>query len=132
MVSQAIRVRSIRNRITQLRQNTYASTGDYGQAVLSVSLDIEALQQVVHQTTDGWAILLNDPEFRRSGQQFRVGLAAMQDLAKILGDEVIVARMMQQAGPRERAQLSAELQFLMSQEQISRERFQEYRVRPGI
>ncbi len=132
MVGQAIRVRSIRNRLVHIRQVNYEATGDYSQAVLAAASDIDVLQQIVRQTTAGWIILTNDPEFRRNAQEFQLGLAAMQDQAKILADEVVVARTMRQAGPLQRQELNRELLRLISQEQISRERLQEYHVRPGI
>src|SRR5581483_11004548 len=61
MVTQAMRLSTIRTRITQLRQQRYQATGDYAQAVLSVAPDVENLQQVMHQTSAGWNILSRDP-----------------------------------------------------------------------
>lgn len=132
MVGHAMRVGSLRNRLIQLRKMNYEKSGDYAEAVLAVAPDIESLEQVVHQTTEGWAILANDPEYRQGAQQVQVGLGSMQEQARILNDEVIVARMMQQATPLQRQELNRELLRLISQEQISRERLQEYHVRPGI
>ncbi|HJS99036.1 MAG TPA: hypothetical protein VJ756_08090 [Terriglobales bacterium] len=133
MVRQAMRMGTIRTRINHLREQNYRATGDYAQAVLSVAPDVEAMQHITRETTDGWTILSGDPELRRAEAQYQLGLAVMQDQARIYEEEVIVARMMQQAGPAKRAELlRTELLPLMGQEQISRERFQEYRSRPKL
>ena len=133
MVREAMRIGTIRTRITHLRQQKYQATGDYAQAVLSVAPDVEILQQITHQTSAGWTILSSDPELRRTGTQYQLGLAVMQDQARIYEKELLVARMMQQASPEKRKELlRKELLPLMGQEQISRERFQEYHFRPVI
>jgi hypothetical protein len=133
MVSQAIRVRAIRNTVTQIRQKNYENTGDYAEAVLAVEPQIQRMQHVIHQASDGWTILNNDPEMRRSGPLFQLSMAAMQQQGRILEEEVLVAHMMQQAEPQRRQELLKNaLLPLMNEEQISRERLQEYRSRPGI
>ena len=133
LVNGAMRASSIRTRLTQLREERYQATGDYAQAVLSVEPDVKSLQQVIHQSSAGWTILSGDPEVRRGGMQYQLGLAVMQDQARIYEEELLVARMMQQASPQKKNELLRfELLPLISQEQISRERFQEYRTRPGI
>jgi len=133
MVSQAMRVHSVRARLTQMREQKYQATGDWAQAILAVEPDVEAIQQLIHQTSDSWTILSNDPELRRSAQTFQVSLAVMQEQARILQDEVVVARMMQQVGPEKREDLlKSALLPLIGEEQISRERFQEFRSRPEI
>jgi hypothetical protein len=133
LVSQAIQVRRLRKHLLELRQREYAATGDYGQAVLAVEPDVQAIRRVIHQSSDGWAILSNDPELRRNAAQFQIGLAVMEDEAKILEHEVVVARTMQQVRPEKRAQLlKMELLPLIADEQVSRERLLEFRSRPGI
>ena len=133
MVSQAMRVRSVRARLAQVRQQKYQATGDWAQAVLAAEPDVSALQNLIHQTSDSWTILSNDPELRRSAQTFQVSLAVMQEQARIVEDEVLVARMMQQVGPERREQLlKSVLLPLIGEEQISLERFQEFASRPGI
>ncbi len=133
MVSQAMRIRSVRAHLTQLREQKYQMTGDWAQAVLAVEPDVNTLQDLMHQTTDSWTILSNDPELRRSAQTFQVSLAVMQEQARIVEDEVLVARMMQQVGPERREKLlKSVLLPLIDEEQISRERFQEFASRPGI
>ncbi len=133
MVTEAMRVHSVRARLMQARQQKYEATRDWGQAVLAVEPDVELIQQVIHQTSDSWTILSNDPELRRNAKTFQVSLAVMQEQARLLQDEVLVARMMQQVGPEKRQRLlKTALLPLINEEQISRERFQEYRSRPGI
>ena len=133
MVSQALRVRAIRNNVTEIRQKKYENTGDYAKAVLAVEPQIQSMQQVIHQASDGWTVLNADPELRRSGQLFQVSLAVMQQQGRIFEEEVLVARMMQEVEPQKRQQLLENaLLPLMGEEQINRERLQEYRSRPGI
>ena len=133
MVSQAMRLRSVRGRLSDVRQRKYQATGDWAQAVLAAEPDVDAIQNLIHQTSDSWAILSNDPELRRSAQTFQVSLAVMEEQARILDDEVLVARMMQQVGSQRRKQLlNSVLLPLIGEEQISRERFQEFASRPGI
>lgn len=133
MVSQAMRVRSVRSRLMHAREQKYQATGDWAQAVLAAEPDVNAIQNLIHQTSQSWVILSNDPELRRSAQTFQVSLAVMEEQARILEDEVLVAHMMRQVGPQRREQLlNSVLLPLIGEEQISRERFQEFASRPGI
>ena len=133
MVSQAMRVRSVRAHLTQVREQNYQATSDWSQAVLAVEPDVKALHDLSHQMSDSWTILNNDPELRRSAQTFQVSLAVMEEQARIVEEEVLVARMMQQVGPERREQLlKSVLLPLIAEEQINRERFQEFASRPGI
>lgn len=133
MVTEAMRVRAVRSRLNHVREQKYQATGDWAQATLAVEPDVNTIQRVIRQTSDSWTILSGDPELRRSAQTFQVSLAAMQEQGRILEQEVLVAHMMQQVGPEKREELlNSVLLPLISEEQISRERFQEYGSRPGI